>query len=86
MAFTTLSQGLGSQPKLQPCPFCGGNASLVFRQSDDRVQNHWRVGCQTCNVGFSAYGGAPYDFDKATDKDDAAKALIATKWNTRHAA
>jgi Lar family restriction alleviation protein len=57
-----------SDPKLLPCPFCGGNAGLYFQLDD---LDDWVVMCDVCGVR-SCPEGIRYD-----------RELAITDWNTR---
>lgn len=41
--------------ELKPCPFCGGNASIICEfvpTKDNEEINVYQVGCLECGIGF----------------------------------
>lgn len=63
-----------TEPKLKPCPFCGGEAKLVDYGQEGDFED-WDVECEKCGILFVAPGK---EEGWVTTKEEAAEA-----WNRR---
>lgn len=61
-----------TKTKLKPCPFCGGEATLIY--ADDKT---WQVVCDSCG-SCSDYYDEEWDPDNPPEGNEAASA-----WNSR---
>lgn len=58
---------------LLPCPFCGTDAEIIHRGTNNPMDNNWTVGCQSSDC-FIGVDGVDWYLPKA----------VAVKWwNTR---
>ena len=67
-----------SNPKLEPCPFCGGAAVLITRNSDRYQRSFYSVGCESESECLGHWVNHPADEDK-----DAQVARWNKQWLTR---
>lgn len=67
--------------EIKPCPFCGGNGSVVYDSGNEVWNKSWSVGCTKCSIQFKELGSNSWRSVKA--EDDAAKAKAIAAWNRR---
>lgn len=64
---TGLTDFLGNEIQLLPCPCCGGEAKIIFNNDGDGDEYSF-VECQKCGLqtpGFYSYPREPYGWEKA---------------------
>ena len=75
--------------KLKPCPFCGGEATLIQKSSGYMIEpivikNMFVAGCESCNIYTQAFGSEIYqttDGEVHINLTGAGEAVEA--WNRR---
>ena len=73
-----------TQADLQPCPFCGGDASYFYTQYSGMEPATVHAGCKPCGVSFS--GGGEQGWSKGAgwfDRKQEAHDKAGEQWNTR---
>lgn len=63
--------------ELKPCPFCGGEAKVMYAQTDDGTKTI-SVVCQMCNTGIFRARMRPDEWNAWYKPEQAIKA-----WNKR---
>ena len=58
-----------TEPKLLPCPFCGGEAEI----ESEGLNEHrgYSIACETCNLECTSFG------------DSEPREIVIARWNTR---
>lgn len=75
--------------EMKPCPFCGGNASIVqvndaYSGRPITIKNEYKVGCGSCKIYTPVFKSAVWVDEEGSvhaDKNGAEDA--ATLWNRR---
>ena len=72
-------------PKLEPCPFCGGEARIKYDSGNEVWGQSWEAGCKACDIHTpKAWGSSTWaSGDNAKKQDRAAKATAISAWNRR---
>jgi Lar family restriction alleviation protein len=69
--------------KLEPCPFCGGNAQLHYRENavrDNCTLKYYRIECQRCHIQTEEI---MLINDESRTELHSAKIILAEAWNQR---
>ena len=65
--------------ELKPCPFCGGEARLVYALDEGTKQITYTVMCMSCNTAIFHPRMSVFEWDAYDSEAEAAAA-----WNTRY--
>lgn len=65
--------------ELLPCPFCGGEARLVYALDEGTKQITYTVMCMSCSTAIFRPRMSVFEWDAYDTEEEAADA-----WNTRH--
>lgn len=65
------------RPELKQCPFCGGEAAVMYAQTDDGTRTI-SVVCQKCSIGIFRARLKPHEWNAWEKPEQAIKA-----WNRR---
>lgn len=72
-----------TKTELKPCPLCGGEVYIGYRETASDWNGEWEIDCPKCDLILNTYYLLDQAKPKKADSKEFNRELASTRWNRR---